>query len=109
MDDYDYSYKFELPELSGKTSYITKEIKWDILNQGICTFGFARIKSSVNVKFVDKNKNRIFIGRMFHKVVSTTPEGVYEYWAMIISAFGLSIIALEKIWNFLRYFITLTY
>mgnify|MGYP001072125697 CR=1 FL=1 len=43
----------------------------------------------------------------FDTIFATTPEAIYEYWGLWVAAIGLIIIAFEKIWNTLRYFLPL--
>ena len=114
MGEYSYTYDRHLDSMPAIVTYETAPINWKVLNQGVCTFSFTNLIIAGDTKllekaeyhFIDINGKPVEPGLIFHSVVTTTPEGVYEYWAMIISAIGLSIIALETIWNFLRYFIT---
>lgn len=102
MGEYSYPYEREIEVLPSSVMYVTAPIKWVILNHGICTFTFDIIDvgeelHDEKVIFVDKNGNPVRLGTIFHNIVTTTSEGVYTYWGMVLSAIGLSIIALGKI------------
>jgi len=43
----------------------------------------------------------------FDTIFATTPEAIYEYYALWVAAIGLIIIASEIIWNALRFFLSL--
>ncbi len=106
MDEYVYTYKRKFDSIPTGAIHKTAPINWKVLNQGVCTFSFTDIivggclsKANVeSVTFVDTNGKAVESGKIFHSVVTTTPEGVYGYWAMIISATGLGITALNILW-----------
>ena len=56
---------------------------------------------------MDKNEKVLKYGQKFHSLVSTNQEGVFEYWAMILAAISLFILAIEKIPSIIRALITL--
>ena len=95
----DYT-KEEVRKLAKEMDLPVKEKKesQDFFSGDISTLFEGKGKTG---NFVDKEGTPVKTGTFFHSVVTTTPEGVYEYWAMIISAIGLGIIALEKILPFL--------
>lgn len=109
MDDYSYTFERQLDSIPAGASYTTNPINWKVLNQGVCTFSFinliiagdTELLKSAKHDFIDNDGKPVKPSSIFHSVVTTTPEGVYEYWAMIISAIGLAVIALEKIIPFL--------
>ncbi|MHA2032022.1 MAG: hypothetical protein ACW99Q_21835 [Candidatus Kariarchaeaceae archaeon] len=114
MGEYTYEYKRDVEEVPAGASLITKPITWNVLNQGICTFSFLDIivggETSLIKEletFVDINGKPIEPFKIFHSVVTTSPEGVYEYWAMILSAIGLFIVAIEKLVPLLRFLVKL--
>ena len=106
MGEYTYPYRRQLGSIPARVTYRTAPIKWKVLNQGVCTFSFIDLKlagETLTVAeemcvFVDSNGQFVYPNKIFHSVVTTTQEGVYEYWAMIIAATGLGITALNILW-----------
>ena len=110
MGEYKYEYKREVEEIPAGASLTTEPINWIVLNQGICTFTFLDIIVAGHESlfyesetFIDINGKPIEPFKIFHSVVTTSPEGVYEYWAMIFAAIGLFIVAAEKLVPFFRF------
>jgi len=59
-------------------------------------------KSKLN--FVrDYDKNKLDTDEAFDFIYSTTPEAIYEYWAFIVGAVSLVILAVKEIWLVLRF------
>ena len=72
------------------------------------TSGSRELQNVVDFIFYRKDgNNRLPKTEAFDTIYATTPEAIYEYWALWVAAIGLIIIAFEKIWNALQYFLSL--
>jgi len=100
-DLYDYSYLFNIPEISPGKKYETKPRNWTILNRKIITYSIEGTPQ--NIIFSDVNGKGLIANSFLHQVVPTTPERVYEFWGFMVASVSLLIIALEKLPQFCRF------
>ena len=102
-------HSFPIPPLEQNKTWITQKFETAALSQG-----FALIY--INMPNIHDNENKshlveFYSGRRVENYIDSrasidsikvkTWEGLYEFWAMIISATGLLILALEKLFSFL--------
>lgn len=93
--------EYEIPEILPKESYSTLERVEGVLSRG---YGLISVRSlscedGGPVKLF-RNPEKPFpldSGVAFHLVFGKAHEEIYEFWGMLIAAFSLLIIALEKI------------
>lgn len=96
---------YNIPNLQPGISHYTHTQEWGVLSH-IGTFHIIDIVSTTHNELIlhTTSGQRLVSKFVFHAIFGTTPEGVFEFWALIVSAFGLGIIAIEKIIDLLTLF-----
>ena len=109
------NFSFELPEILPNATFQTEERESGVMARGYGLF-FARmhgifgaeeprlyhgsIEKPIEFKEYIPQANR---GTSFHILFGRSNEEIYEFWAMVIAAISLGIIALEKIVEFMQW------
>lgn len=105
---------FPIPPLKVKETYDTPKFLGDALSDG---YALVHIFKMLNVK--DKQsrshlvefysgkriEDRILLKESISSLKAKTWEESYEFWALIVATLSLGIIALEKVYPFLLYFL----
>ncbi|MEM2914353.1 MAG: hypothetical protein QXH91_02970, partial [Candidatus Bathyarchaeia archaeon] len=89
-----------LPKLEPNSSFLIKLGETDALSEGFALF-FCDVFPNDNqpVKIFDANGNERPPPYSISSIRVKTWEELYTYWALLVSAGSLGIIALEKIWT----------
>jgi len=99
--------EYEIPEILPKESYRTLERVARVLSSGYGLIAVVDIgpEDAESVELFKNAEKPIFLefNEAFHLVPGKAHEEIYEFWAMIIAAFSLLIIALEKIVEFVQW------
>jgi len=95
------TFGFSIPQILPGESFVEDEIGTNVLSKGYGLF-FWKSASSSDGKPVRLFRNRqspipVDKRSSFHAIFGKGPEEIYELWGMLIAAFSLFIIALEKI------------
>jgi len=99
------SLKIDIPRLEPGETCKLKDCRIPVLSQGYTTFQFSA-SSIEDEEIVITSKYSgvgLFPHPAWHFIVGKTREEIYQYWALLVSAIGLSIIALEKVIQALRF------
>lgn len=101
------SLKIDIPHLEPGETCKLKDSGIPVLSQGYTTFQFSA--SSIEDEGIVITSKYSGVGLFpypaWHFIVGKTREEIYQYWALLVSAIGLGIIALEKILQILRFFL----
>lgn len=103
------SLKMDIPRLEPGETCKLKDSGIPVLSQGYTTFKFSAssIEDGAIVITSKDSGVGLFPYPVWHFIVGRTREEIYQYWALLVSAIGLSIIAIEKIWKSFPYFLSL--
>jgi len=107
-----------IPPIDKNETWATRTVLTEALCEGFGLISIPwqtpHIKDNKGMKrrvlfYISKHRLRrndnIGIAESIATIKAKSGEEIYEFWAMIISAAGLAIIALEKIWSFLNWLI----
>ena len=99
-----YITDIKLPEILPKESVEVGKGEGVISFRGTALFEIHKIQSSDKKEVFPfkhpQNPKKIDWGQAFSSIHATTSDEIYQFWAMVIAAISLSIIALEKIVQF---------
>lgn len=106
------TFPFGMPKILPSESFTKNEIGTNVLSRGYGLF-FCKSVSSFDGKPVHLVRNHqdpipVKPDSSFHAIFGKGSEEIYELWGMLIAAFSLFIIALEKISEFFQWVLSAT-
>jgi len=97
-----FTLQHEIPRLTPNETYETSIPDLDVLASGYISF-FSNISTTdgERVGFTSGNGPMLDEGCAVHSVTAKTPEEIYQYWAMLFTAFGFLVLVVEKVLSFI--------
>lgn len=103
------SLKIDIPRLEPGETCKLKDCGIPVLSQGYTTFQFSA--SSIEDKAIVITSKYSGVGLFphptWHFIVGKTREEIYQYWALLVAAASLLIIAIKEIWLALQFLISI--